>query len=218
MEELTDNEREEQLRRWWSQNWLWIFGGIALGLAALAGWQYWQNQKLAAREAAAAGYREVIDALGREDRPQAVAAAEKLRKEHPEAPYADQADLALAGIAVQRLEYDEAARLLRGVADASKDAELRKIARTRLARVLIEQNKPDEALALLDVSQSGAFAAIYHDVRGDALTAKGDTAAARAEYESALTFADAESGLDRAFIELKRDSLPGRAVPGAVGQ
>jgi predicted negative regulator of RcsB-dependent stress response len=218
VEELTDNEREEQLRRWWSQNWLWIFGGIALGLAALAGWQYWQNQKLAAREAAAAGYREVIDALGREDRPQAVAAAEKLRKEHPEAPYADQADLALAGIAVQRLEYDEAARLLRGVADASKDAELRKIARTRLARVLIEQNKPDEALALLDVSQSGAFAAIYHDVRGDALTAKGDTAAARAEYESALTFADAESGLDRAFIELKRDSLPGRAVPGAVGQ
>lgn len=218
MEELTDNEREEQLRRWWSQNWLWIFGGIALGLAALAGWQYWQNQKLSASEAAAAGYREVIDALGREDRPQAVAAAEKLRKEHPKAPYADQADLALARIAVQRLEYDEAARLLRGVTDASKDAELRKIARTRLARVLIEENKPDEALALLDVSQSDAFAAIYHDVRGDALAAKGDTAAARAEYESALNFADDESGLDRAFIELKRDSLSGGAVPGAVGQ
>ena len=28
VEDLSDNEREEQLRRWWSDNWLWIVGGI----------------------------------------------------------------------------------------------------------------------------------------------------------------------------------------------
>ena len=48
MEDLTDNEQEEQLRRWWSENWLWIVGGIALGLALLWGWQYWQGSKVAA--------------------------------------------------------------------------------------------------------------------------------------------------------------------------
>jgi len=48
VEDLSDNEREEQLRRWWSENWLWIAGGIALGLGALAGFQYWQKTRLAA--------------------------------------------------------------------------------------------------------------------------------------------------------------------------
>ena len=40
VEDLSDNEREEQLRRWWSDNWLWIVGGVAatglLGLIAVA--------------------------------------------------------------------------------------------------------------------------------------------------------------------------------------
>lgn len=218
MEELTDNEREEQLRAWWSENWLWIFGGIALGLAMLAGWQYWQRHKISVAEAAASGYREVIQALGSADRPAAIAAAEKLRLEHPDTPYTDQAALALARVAVDRREYDEAARLLQGVADTSIDAELRNIATGRLARVLIEQGKPDEALALLDASQAGEFAALYHDIRGDALNAKGESAAARDEYELALAEETDMSGLDRAFIELKRDALGSGDPSGAAAQ
>ncbi len=50
MEDLTDNEREEQLRRWWSDNWAWIIGGVALGLALLAGWQYWQRYQVQTAE------------------------------------------------------------------------------------------------------------------------------------------------------------------------
>lgn len=218
MEELTDNEREEQLRAWWSENWLWIFGGIALGLAMLAGWQYWQRHKISVAEAAASGYREVIQALGSDDRPAAVAAADKLRLEHPDTPYTDQAALALARVAVDRREYDEAARLLQGVADTSKDVELRHIARGRLARVLIEQGKLDETLALLDASQAGEFAALYHDIRGDALNAKGESAAARGEYELALAEETDMSGLDRAFIELKRDALGSGDPSGAAAQ
>ena len=218
MEELTDNEREEQLRAWWGENWLWIFGGIALGLAMLAGWQYWQRHKISVAEAAASGYREVIQALGSDDRPAAIAAADKLRLEHPDMPYADQADLALARVAVDRREYDEAARLLQSVADTSKDPELRNIARGRLARVLIEQGKPDAALALLDAAQAGEFAALYHDIRGDALSAKGESAAARDEYELALAAETDTGGLDRAYVELKRDALVASDSSGAAAQ
>jgi predicted negative regulator of RcsB-dependent stress response len=56
---------------------------------------------------------------------------------------------------------------------------LRLVAQTRLARVLVEQGKIDDALALLDVAKAGAFAAMVHDIRGDALAAKGDATAAR---------------------------------------
>jgi hypothetical protein len=99
------------------------------------------------------------------------------------------------------------------VADHSKDPELRLVARTRLARVLIEQGKHDEALAGLEPSQAGAFGALVHEIRGDAYAAKGDATAARGEYEAALRAGGAEGGLDRELVELKRDAS-GAAAAG----
>jgi predicted negative regulator of RcsB-dependent stress response len=207
VEDLTDNEREEQLRRWWSDNWAWIIGGVALGLAVLAGWQYWQRQKLQSAEQDEASYVAVVEALGRGQREEAARQATELRARRPDSAYADHSDLALARAAVDAGQLDEAARLLKGVADGSEDPELRLVAQTRLARVLVEQGKSDDALALLDVTKAGSFAAMAHDIRGDALSAKGDTAAARREYESALAAGGEDSGIDREFVELKRDAL-----------
>ena len=218
MEDLTDNEREEQLRRWWGENWLWIIGGIALGLALLAGWQYWQKSRAAGAAQDEAAYLSVIDALGRDQRDQAAAHAKDLRDRRPNSPYADQADLALARMAVDRREFNDAAARLRVVMDGSKDPELRQVARTRLARVLLEQGKHDECLALLDPAAAGAFSALYREIRGDAYAAKGDAKAARSEYDAALAVEQAEAGIDRAFIELKRDALPGTVVAAATSR
>jgi predicted negative regulator of RcsB-dependent stress response len=213
VEDLTDNEREEQLRRWWSDNWAWIIGGVALGLAILGGWQYWQRHQLQSTEQDQASYRAVLVALGRDQRDEAVKQATELRTRRPGSPYADQSELALARAAVDGRDFDEAARLLKGVADGSKDPELRQVAKTRLARVLLEQGKHDEALALLDASQAGAFGGLVHEIRGDALAAKGDAAAARTAYDAALAASGPESGLDSAFIELKRDALAQSVAP-----
>jgi predicted negative regulator of RcsB-dependent stress response len=208
VEDLSDIEREEQLRRWWSENWAWIIGGIALGLALLAGWQYWQRHRMQAAEQDEAGYVAVLEALSRNQREEAEKQARDLRERKPDSPYADQADLVLARAALERRDLDAAAGLLRGVADRSADPQLRLVARTRLARVLVEQGKHDEALALLDPATSGAFAPLVHELRGDALAAKGDGAAARREYDSALAGTTPDGSLDREFVELKRDALP----------
>ena len=216
MEDLTDNEREEQLRRWWSDNWAWIIGGVALGLALLAGWQYWQRHQLQSAERDEASYLAVIEALGLDQRDEAARQATELRERRPGSPYADQADLALARAAVDRREFDEAARLLRSVADRTDDAELRSVARARLARILLEQGKHDDALALLDAGQAGAFAPLFHEIRGDVFAAKGDVQGARQEYEAALVADGAESGIDKAFVELKRDALGAAAAPAAA--
>lgn len=208
MEDLTDNEREEQLRRWWGENWFWIVGGIVLGLGLLAGWQYWQRMRTAAAERDAGDYVAVVEALGRNDRDQAIALAEALRKRHPESAYSDQAELVLARAAIDRREFDDAAGRLRRVADGSRDPELRLVAKTRLARVLLEQGKPDEALGLLDPAGAGAFAPRFREIRGDAFAAKGDAAAARAEYDAVLAADGTQLGIDREFVELKRADLP----------
>lgn len=216
MEDLSDLEREEQLRSFWRENWLVIVGGIAIGLGGIAGWRYWQARTLERAAQAEAAYSSVLDALTENKRDDAVARAKTLRESNPSSPYADQADLALARAAVERREYDEAARLLRAVQDGSRDAELRQVARMRLARVLIEQSKADEAVALLDVSAAGAFAPLFHEIRGDALAAKGDAAGARREYELALAGDPLQSSVDREYVALKRDALPAAAPAEAT--
>jgi predicted negative regulator of RcsB-dependent stress response len=209
VEDLSDNEREEQLRRWWSENWLWIFGGVVLGLGALAGWQYWQKSRFAAAEKDEAAYLSVLESLSKQDSAAAAKTAVDLRALHPKSPYADQSDLAIARAEVGQQKFDDAAKRLRAVADSSRDPQLRLIAQSRLARVLSEQGKHDDALALLDPAKAGAFAPVFHEIRGDVLAAKGDAAGARQEYEAALA---AQGGVedpkvDRAYVELKRDAL-----------
>ena len=213
MEDLTDNESEELLRRWWSENWLWLVGGVVIGLGGLAGWQYWQKSKLDASVADASAYKAEIDSLGANQIDAASAKAKELRDLHPKSPYADQADLALARAAVERNDLTEAAKRLKLVADSSRDPQLRQIAKARLARVLVEQGKHDEALAQLDVANAGSFGALYHELRGDALAAKGDAAGARQEYDSALAGTQTEPGIDKAYVELKRDALASSATP-----
>lgn len=209
MEDLSDLERAEQLRTFWRDNWLTMVGGVAIGLGGIAGWRYWQAHVRQQGEQAEAAYSAVIEALTANRNEDAAERAAELRGSNPSSPYADQADLALARAAVDRRDYDQAVARLRAVVGGSRDPELRQIARTRLARVLIEQSKPDEALALLDPSAAGAFASQFHDIRGDALTAKGDSDGARREYDAALAADPPErQSLDREFVTLKRDALP----------
>ncbi len=215
MEDLSDNEREEQLRRFWADNWLWIVGGIALGLGGLAGWQYWQQTKLTAAEQDEAAYMAMLDLLSQGNKDEASKKADGVRATHPKSPYADQADLALARFAVDTRDFDTAVKRLSTVADSSRDPELRLIAQSRKARVLSEQGKHDDALKLLDVTKAGAFTAAFHEARGDVFTAKGDTAGARQAYDAALaaTTAEQSQAFDREFVELKRDALPAGTKP-----
>jgi predicted negative regulator of RcsB-dependent stress response len=211
VEELSDTEREEQVRSFVRENLLFLLLAVALGLAAVSGFKYWQSKRLGGAEAAELQYEAVIAALATNQPDKAAEQTKELRATHPKSPYADQAELAQARAAVARHDYDGATRMLRTVIDGAGDPLLRQIARTRLARVTIEQGRYDDAVALLPLSEAGSFAALYHDVRGDALAAKGDTEAARREYTEALAVSEEQSGLDSAFVTLKRDALPAAA-------
>ncbi len=61
MDDLSDLEREEQLRSFWRDNWLTIVGGVAIGLGAIAGWRYWQAHTRQQAEEAEAAYSAVLD-------------------------------------------------------------------------------------------------------------------------------------------------------------
>ncbi len=70
---------------------------------------------------------------------------------------------------------------------------------------------------LLNVADAGAFAGLFHEIRGDIFAAKGDPASAAREYDALLAAnGTIETGVDRGYVELKRDALAvaeAKAVP-----
>ena len=155
----------------------------------------------------------MIEALETGDRTQAFVRLGELERDYPSSPYADQGKLLAARVYVEGKELDKAAHELETVMNGSKDHELALVARARLARVEIAEGKPDEALTTLNAVEPGAFAARYHEVRGDAWYAKGDKAAALKEYRSAAGNPDLG---DAALLDLKIADLAADAPPASA--
>jgi predicted negative regulator of RcsB-dependent stress response len=182
----SDLEQEEALRNWWKENWRWVSAGIALGLLAIVGWKYWENQKLLRADSAAQAFSDLGVAIAAGNKEKIEQLVKTLDTEHAGSPYVDQAHLALAQTHAAAGKFEQAATELKLVADTSKDAPLAQVAQLRLARVQQQLGHHDEALALLDVSKAGAFAAQVQEVRGDVLLAKGDRSGARLAYQAAM--------------------------------
>jgi predicted negative regulator of RcsB-dependent stress response len=211
-----EQEQWERVKQWLRENGLWLLAGVAIGVAALAGWRWWEQRVERLAVEASGKYQQVLEAFGRGDRTRGTTLAEELRRDYASSPYADQADLIIARAHVEASEYGPAAERLKRVADSSKDAELRHVARLRLARVQIAQGNVDQAIATLAAAgESGAFKSRYAELRGDALYAKGDRVGALREYRAARE-ADTDGVLDTALLELKINDLAADGVDAAA--
>lgn len=217
-EYLSEKEQWEQIRTWVRENGLWVVAGVALATGGLQGWRWWQAHVDERGVKASAAYTRIIDALEKGDRTQAFVRLGEIERDYPSSPYADQAKLVAARVYVESQEFDKAAHELETVMNRSRDHELALVARMRLARVEIAQGKPDAALATLNAAEPGAFAARYHEVRGDAWYAKGDKASALKEYRGAAGSPDLGDAalLDLKIAELAADAPPARAAPATA--
>ena len=209
VEDYSDREQEELLRNWLRDNWRWMLGGVALGVALLVGWNYWGTYREQRAAKAAVMAEDVRKAIEANDADKASKLVADLTSEFGSTPYAQEARLQLAKMQVIAGKYDEATGLLGAVAKDSEDDELRRVAQLRHARILVQQGKHDQALALLKPDDSGEFSAAVQEVRGDALFAKGDKEGARAAYAAALK--GEQIAVDRRLIELKLQDAGGTA-------
>jgi predicted negative regulator of RcsB-dependent stress response len=188
---LSDKEQWEWLKGQVRENGPAVIIAIVLAVAAVFGWRWWQGHADVARLAAGDKYLQMAQALEHGDSTQAFALLAALEKDAPSSPYTDQARLLAARVYVDQGALDRAAAELSTVAEHSKDRELTLVARLRLARVQVAQGKADLALTTLgDPTAAGAFAAAYHEARGDAYYAKGDKSAALSEWHGAQVGAD----------------------------
>jgi predicted negative regulator of RcsB-dependent stress response len=202
---LTDDEQLEAVKRAFTEYAPWILGGVVLGVGGWYGFQHYQSHKNEVAFRAADQFSRMTAALQMNDPKKSLQIADGLIKDFPNSPYADQAQLTIARIDVESGKSADAVVPLTQVMNNSKDTELQQIARLRLARVLIDQGKPDDAIKLLGAGTPGSFAGRYHEVHGDALYAKKDIPGAIAEYNSALGASD--GGAEAAMLQLKLADL-----------
>jgi predicted negative regulator of RcsB-dependent stress response len=213
-EYLSEKEQWEQIKAWLRDNGLWIIAGIAVGAAALGGWRWYQDHVDSVGAQANAKYTQVLEAFGRGDRTQGFVLLGELERDYSSSPYVDQGRLMAARMYVDSGDLDKAVPELQVVTEHSKDSELALLARLRLARVQIAQNKADAALATLNGVKPGAFEPRYHEILGDAYYAKGDKATALKEYLKAKV--GDFGGSDGQQLDLKISDLSAENPPSVA--
>ena len=202
----TEEQQIEEIKKWWKENGLSIVAGVVLGLGAIFGWRAWQSHLVTEAEAASMVYQKMTTAISEEKTDEMRKYAGELLADYPATAYAVFAKLFLAKQAVDDKQPAEAEEHLRWALDNSKDDSLTHEIRLRLARVMAAQEKFSDALALLDITDKGAYSGHYDEVRGDILTQQGDIEGARAAYQQAQTKFKA-AGTDTAILEMKLDDI-----------
>lgn len=214
----SDEEQLEALKNWWKENGSSLITGIAIVLVVFFGTRWWQDSRQATAEAASEVYDGIIQQLapvqdsGLDD--ETLAAMESsydlLRNDFPDSIYARFGALLLASVYVGQENYSQAQVELQWVMDnqelgfmKSAEQEVFLIARVRLARVLLAQERAQEALNLLAEVDPGTMAATYAEVQGDAYAQLGQVEQARAAYERAINLGPGNAG----FIDLKMRGL-----------
>ena len=202
----TEEQQVEALKEWWKQNGTAVITGAVLGIAALGGWRGWDWYQEKQAMQASDMYVDVQNALIQNDAGALHDKAETLRSKFKSTPYAVLATLHEAKAQSEKGDLAAAAESLRWAIDNSSQNSVQDIARIRLARVLVADNKLDEAAAMINRNLPKAYASLVNEIRGDIFLAKGETEQAKEAYDQALESADASSV---EFLRIKRNDLGG---------
>lgn len=208
--DLDEQERLDELKAWWKRWGNLMMIGLAVVIAAAAGWRYWQNHMFTQSMEAATVYEKLTQSLATNDSKGAREAGSMLIDQYKGTAYAPRAALLLAKLNVIGKDMKSAQAQLEWAAANSKEPVVKDLARLRLAGVQLDQKQYDAALKTLSSTHSDAFAPRFDDLKGDVLLAQGKQADARAAYQAALGKMKKDNAYHN-IVELKLDALGGQA-------
>ena len=204
--DLQEQEQVEELKAWWKDNRNQILGALLIAVVAIGGWRGWQYYHHNQSNQAAMLYSEFVRQLNGNDAGRVNDAAAAMMDRFPSTAYASRAALLAAQVNEHGKDATRAKAQLQWVIDHAVEAELRDVARLRLASLLLDEAKYAEAMSLLQAEHSASFDGLYADLRGDALSAQGKADEARSAYKLAYEKTDPKS-MYRNLIQMKLDAL-----------
>jgi predicted negative regulator of RcsB-dependent stress response len=201
----TEEQQIEALKKWWKENGTSLIVGLFVGVSALFGWRYYVDQNNAHYVIASDLYMQVLQGAnsGAIDE-RTIDIHNQLVNAYSDTPYASLASLALAKTEYEKDNTDGAVAQLELAAKHASDEVIKQVANLRLVRVYIEQQKYDEAMAILNMKHAAAYDAQYEELKGDIYNAQGDVAQARLAYDKAIELQGITASK---WLKLKRQNL-----------
>jgi predicted negative regulator of RcsB-dependent stress response len=214
MVEIYDaHEQGEIVKKWLRENGSAIVMGLVIAFGGLFGFKQWQSWQDSNRQHASTEFSVMDQLLATGQLDAAMENFQNLRDDFSDSPYTSMAALQMARARIEANQPDLAIGLYQFVIDNGYPKAMAVVARERLARVLLDQGRPDEALQVLDgATDISGFEARYAETRGDVYVAQGRTDQASAAYLEALDHLESGVG-DRGKLELKLQAL-GAELPG----
>ncbi|MDH5456884.1 MAG: tetratricopeptide repeat protein [Gammaproteobacteria bacterium] len=215
---LSEKEQIEQLRSWWSEYGGYVIGGLGLGIAILVGLNYYTSARLDAQLKGSVLYESLTQHVVSGDLDEAAAVADELAIDYAKTSYAAQAQLAMARLYMDKNRDQDAADALSQVIASDADEEVKLVARARLARILLYQNKAQDVVDLLEGQPSESFAAVYQELLGDAYHALGRIEDAQAAYQNVMLDPLSAQTVDQQLVQWKALDLPETSAPVDVAE
>lgn len=212
LEMMDEHEKGEAVRAWVRQNASAIVGGVALGLALIFGYQWYERSKIEHRLDAATQYQAVADAAERKDLEALNQLSGTLAADYSDTPYALLAALQVADAQIGAGKIDDARKALDNAATLATEPALKGLIELRRARLALAADDAEAAIKLVDGLPKDTYAGLAAELRGDALQALGRTEEARAAYDTALTELDTGAP-NRRIVEMKLSDLGGAPTP-----
>jgi len=205
-EYLTEQEQIEILKNWIKQYSLVILGGVLIAAIAISGWRYWQDRQYKILSHASSVFDDMLTVRVQNNQTATLVQAKKLFSHYNQTTYGQMAAFMIARNAILKKNYAEAEKQLQWIIDRSHIPAMREIARIRLARLMIAEQKPKEGIKILDYVEDDTFSGLIDEVKGDAYLSMKDTKMARQAYQQALNeLPNAET--IRPLLQMKYDNL-----------
>ena len=204
--DLEEQEQLDQLKAFWKQYGnlvTWALIAVLAAFAAWNGWNWWQRDQAVK---AGAMFDELEAAAGSGDAERAARVFADMKSRYPHTAFTQQGGLLTARAQFEKGQSDAALATLTWVSENAPEDEYKTVARLRLAGLLLDAKKYDEALKQLDGATVKAFSALVADRRGDVLAAQGRKDEARAAYQKAWNEMDPKVDYRR-LIEAKLNVL-----------
>jgi len=201
--DVDEQENLDNIKAWWDENGKLITNIITvvlIGFSAYFGYKWWKNQQenkaysLVAQIGSAIDNQKISDVEN---------LAHKLQKDYPNSTHTA-IGILRASDALSKKDANKSIKLLEQVAKNSDQGAYATLASYRLAGLLIDNKKYDEAVNALSNAPNIVWQGLFTDRMGDAYIAKGDAVKAKQSYTQALKIAkDSKNSALESFVQLK---------------
>ncbi|GKS69757.1 putative negative regulator of RcsB-dependent stress response [Nitrosomonas sp. PY1] len=203
---LEEQEKIDGLRAWWNKFGTVLVILLTVALFAMGGMKAWEYYQQKQAYQAADLYVLLQQIQASDDATKINDAAQLVMAGYPSSGYASRAAFITAQADEKNGNAKRALESLQWVVDHAKESSLRDLARLRIAGILLDEEKYDEALRAISVPHGDNFSGLYLDRKGDILVANHKFSEARLSYQEAIEKLNKTNNYYN-IVQMKLDAL-----------